>query len=308
MKKLFQSQRAAAHRLFAHYKASIKVNSVAGFSIRPTALVLGPSGVGKSVVARCIAASAKVPLFETSLSAWTPANSSATSHGKKSTVEEYVDFVERNAEVLLEKKQKMVIFIDEVDKLSQSATDNSNWCSFVWSEIMRMLDGRLKEFGIHPVLAKQAHLASYFVFAGAFQRLWDKETGVIGFVEQVEESRLEHDTLARAGILPKELLNRITGVTVTVRPPSVDEVTERLREIEDNFFLKRDLRDLERDAKGIITSGHFVRGIEQHFTRLACDQFTPTEYKNLDEFWVSSHPDDYEEEQQSETLDEENDS
>ena len=174
---------------------------------------------------------------------------------------------------------------------------------------MRMIDGRLTEFGVKHVLAKQAYLGSYFIFAGAFQKLCDAETGVIGFVEQVEESRLEYDTLARAGILPKELLNRITGTTVTVKPPSVDEVTERLREIEDNFFLKRDLRDLERDAKGIITSGHFVRGIEQHFTRLACDQFTPTEYKNLDDFWVSAHPDDYEEEAQKEgeTLDEEGD-
>jgi adenylate kinase family enzyme len=303
MQKLFQSQRAAAHKLFAHYKASFKVDSVAGFSVRPTALVLGPSGVGKSVVARCIATSAKVPLFETSLSAWTPTNSTATNNGKKSTIEEYVNFIERNSEVLLEKKKKLVVFVDEVDKLSQSATDNSNWCSFVWSEIMRMLDGRLNEFGIKRVLAKQAHLASYFIFAGAFQRLWDKETGVIGFVEQVEESRLEHDTLARAEILPKELLNRITGMTVNVRPPSVDEVRARLIEIEDNFFMKRDLKEVERDAKSIITSGHFVRGIEQHFTRLACDQFTPKEYKDL-EIWGPSHPDDYEDDETSETLDE----
>jgi hypothetical protein len=298
MKKLFQSQRVAAHRLYAHYKASMKVNSVAGFSIRPTALVLGPSGVGKSVVARCIAASAKVPIFETSLSSWTPINSTSTGHGKSSTVDSFVDFIDKNGDVLFERKKKVVVFIDEIDKLSQSATDNSNWCSLVWSEIMRILDGRLIEFGVNPAMARQVHLSTYYIFAGAFQRLWDKETGVIGFVEQVEESRLEHDTIAQAGILPKELLNRITGTTVTVKPPSVDEITERLRQIEDSFFMKRDKRDLERDARHIITSGHYVRGIEQHFTRLACDQFTPAEFRDVD-------PDECDEEaSENETLDE----
>lgn len=273
-------------------------NPVVGFSVRPSALVLGPSGVGKSHVARVVAKTAGVPILELSLASWTPTNSKATDNGKLSTVEQFAQFTEAQSGTLFDKYQKCIVFIDEVDKMSLAATDNSNWCSFIWTELMRMLDGRLAEFGVDPTLAKQCVLGNYFIFAGAFQRVWDKRNGTksIGFLEQVEESTITYGDIARAGIMPKELLNRISGICVTVGPPSVDEVTERLRAIEDTFFMKRDEKEIERDAKAILMSGMYVRGIEQHFTRLATEQFVPAAYKE------EPPEDDYREEGDDEVL------
>ena len=300
MKRLFFGQRAAAHRVYAHYKASMATNPVAGFSVRPSALILGPSGVGKSHVARVVAKTASVPMLELSLSSWTPTNSKATDNGKTSTIEQFVQFIDAQSGTLFDRYQKLVIFVDEVDKLSMSATDNSNWCAFIWTELMRMLDGRLTEFGVDPTLAKQCVLGSYFIFAGAFQRTWDKRNGTasIGFLEQVEEATLGYSDIAKAGIMPKELLNRISGVCVTVGPPDVDEVAERIRAIEDSFFMKRDDCEIERDAKAILTSGLYVRGIEQHFTRLATEQFVPAAYKE------QPQEDDYEDDGDENILDE----
>jgi adenylate kinase family enzyme len=266
--------------------------------VRPTALILGPSGVGKSHVARVVAKTAGVPILELSLASWTPTNSKATDNGKMSTIEQFAQFTEAQSGTLFDRYQKCVVFIDEVDKLSMSATDNSNWCAFIWTELMRMLDGRLTEFGVDPTLAKQCVLGSYFIFAGAFQRTWDKRNGTasIGFLEQVEEATLGYSDIAKSGIMPKELLNRISGVCVTVGPPDVDEVAERIRAIEDSFFMKRDDREIERDAKAILTSGLYVRGIEQHFTRLATEQYVPAAYRE------QPQEDDYEDDGDDEVL------
>lgn len=298
MKKLFYGQRAAAHRIYAHYKASMLTNPVVGFSVRPTALILGPSGVGKSHVARVVAKTAGVPLLELSLASWTPTNSKATDGGKPSTIEQFAQFTEAQSGTLFDRYQKCIVFIDEVDKMSLSATDNSNWCSFIWTELMRMLDGRLAEFGVDPTLAKQCALGNYFIFAGAFQRVWDKRNGTksIGFLEQVEDATLTYQDIVRAGIMPKELLNRISGICVPVSSPSVDEVAERLRAIEDTFFMTRDPQDIERDAKTILTSGLYARGIEQHLTRLATEQYVPAEYKE------EPQEDDYREDGDDETI------
>jgi hypothetical protein len=83
---------------------------------------------------------------------------------------------------------------------------------------------------------------------------------------------------------------------VTVGPPDVDEVAERIRAIEDSFFMKRDDREIERDAKAILTSGLYVRGIEQHFTRLATEQYVPAAYRE------QPQEDDYEDDGDDEVL------
>ena len=239
-------------------------------------------------------------MWEVSIGSWTPVNAKSA-EGNNSTIAEYIGFIERNGDYLFKQHKKLVVFVDELDKLSQSATDNANWCSFVWSELMRVIDGRLVEFGVNTHLARQAQLSTYFIFAGAFQRLWDKRTGKIGFLEQVEDAELDLAAVSRAGILPKELLNRVSGMTVFVSPPGVDEIVDRLREIEDTFLMSRHEKDLERDAKDILTSGQYVRGIEQHFTKLAVDQFVPDTLKDE----LPEHPDNIEDAQKEETISEE---
>lgn len=268
--RLFAAQRIAAQQVRAHYLASLHGGRVAGFGVRPASLLLGPSGTGKSFIARAVAGWQKTPLFETSLGAWVP-----TSAKGRPTVEAYADLVHRQADFLRQRKGKIIVFIDEVDKLSQQASDNSNWCSFVWTEVMRLMDGRLEEFGVDAGLARHARFGTYFICAGAFQQLWEQETGTVGFVEELETARMDFSTIARAGILPRELLNRAGAHTVFVAPPRVDEVVARLRQIEEHFGMNRGAGDLERDACRMLTGGQFVRGLEEHFTRLACRQFLP---------------------------------
>jgi hypothetical protein len=268
--RLFAAQRDAAAQVRAHYLAALHGGRVAGFGIRPASLLLGPSGTGKSFIARAVAGWQKTPLFETSLGAWVP--TSAKGHP---TIEAYVELVRRQADFLRQQKGKIIVFIDEIDKLSQQASDNSNWCSFVWTEVMRLMDGRLEEFGVDPGLARHARSGTYFICAGAFQQLWEQETGTVGFVEELETARMDFSTIARAGILPRELLNRAGGLTVFVAPPRVDEIAGRLRQIEEHFRIQRSAGDLERDARRILTGGQFARGLEEHFTRLACRRFLP---------------------------------
>jgi len=131
------------------------------------------------------------------------------------------------------------------------------------------------------VTARHARFGTYFIFAGAFQQLWEQETGTVGFAEELETARMDFSTIARGDILPREFLNRAGAHTVVVAPPRTDEVVTRLRQIEEHFGMNRAGGDLERDARRMLTGEQFVRGLEEHLTRLAFRQLLPPDLAEI---------------------------
>ena len=130
----------------------------------------------------------------------------------------------------------LTIIIDEVDKARQTTDSNHSWTRAVLDEIFALLDGgeRLQDF--RPSATALSNLRrSWILAAGAFQDLYRKELGgeEIVFPEEIEKLEpMTYDRIVETGWLPDELLNRLAGDLVEVRPPGVEEFSQVMEAIE----------------------------------------------------------------------------
>jgi ATP-dependent Clp protease ATP-binding subunit ClpA len=107
------------------------------FRPRTSALLIGPSGSGKSHLARELARQSNMPFWEANMGSWIVAGARCETH----TFESLANWVFQN--------ESGIIFIDELDKLLGSgAGGGSEWLNFVRLEAFDVLDGRVPDAAV----------------------------------------------------------------------------------------------------------------------------------------------------------------
>jgi len=191
------------------------------FPIRPrtNALVVGPTGSGKSTIPQLVGRHLDMPCIIVSVSEWVLLGCSA--RGAAVTWPAIVEFLSKNRA-----RDGVIIAIDEIDKLSR----NTSWETFQLTEIFSLLDLRIPEnvrdcdedeaFSSGTLDAAREVLTTrtMLVGMGAFQQIWDqREASTIGFTRAASDPDMPAlKSLAEA--IPPELANRFRSDLIILPP------------------------------------------------------------------------------------------
>jgi len=220
---------AVPDKLFPHQHAPyLELHAVAtaffgedwqDFPVRPRSNILltGPTGLGKTEVARTVASKLELPFLEIVFTDWLPMGTSG--RGSTHTWPLILRFIERYAVGM--------IFVDELDKAG-----DDNWNRYITLELFNLLDHKIAANILDEdvddnddlnkrrkeLAAAQKRLRERFLIvgAGAFQSLCEGRSHHLGFGAAEPERPLELNELAR--VLPRELTNRFRGKIIHMQP------------------------------------------------------------------------------------------
>src|ERR1035437_9608277 len=193
-------------------------NSIAPYRIRTNSLILAPSGVGKSFLAKAIALDMGMPLLTLSIDEWILLGCS--SRGGPSTWPNICEFL-----IGCKDKDGAIIFLDEVDKLQA----NSPWQVHLLTEVFSLLDFRIPSYMNNSdgdripdwkISEAQTILANrtLIVGAGAFQHIWDaRGRSTMGYIPQ-GNTVANPDLKELSQIIPLELAARFGANHIVINP------------------------------------------------------------------------------------------
>jgi hypothetical protein len=214
---ILEHQRPAFDRLRAVGRAAFSAHrSVLPIRLRTNTLLIGPSGTGKTFLAKAVADALGVPFLPLSVSDWILIG--CTQRGAVTTWPRVVKFLGEN-----ECKDGAVIFIDEIDKIAGDCP----WVTFVRTELFQLLDGSTPSGlcdkdgdaltpGDLRVARNRLANRTFVIAAGAFQTLWEAEgRAPIGFSGlEPPNAPVSLDRLTT--LLPRELVNRFRAEVITL--------------------------------------------------------------------------------------------
>lgn len=172
-------------------------------------LLVGPTGTGKTALARMVADATGAAIFQIGAANWMP--SGAHDRATSQTLPLLLKHIARH--------ERTVLFIDEVDKVHVHAVD-SPWLNFIKQELLEIYDGRwnigLKSddddetLDTEHISGNKLRTATFIVSAGTFQDYYDDRPRVaVGFHRlqpSLPRPSLSSDEIAKW--LPRELVNR----------------------------------------------------------------------------------------------------
>lgn len=223
---IYDYQLAAFDKLLSVAKACFAIQRHT-LPIRPrtNTLIIGPSGTGKTHLARAVAAELEAEFLSVSVAEWILLG--CTGRGGTPSWPVIVGFLKRN-----HKKSGLVLFVDEIDKVSGGTA----WETLLRAETFSLLDLRIPT-GLNDEdgtslsddeLAKAQDVLSnrtLVLAAGAFQHIWeDRSRPTVGFgsvVTNTQETNLNH----LAATLPRELVNRFRSDVIVL--PQLQECDYR---------------------------------------------------------------------------------
>ena len=209
------------------------------YTARTASLIVGPSGIGKSHIARVLAKQLNLPIWEANVANWMVMGSRAT----KPTLESLATWVAD--------RKSGIIFLDEIDKINGPA----EWTNSIRLEVHEILDSRMPENAIVPegtsdfeamtddttkrvrkeIIKREVEekLRNSFmvVGAGAWQGGWQENRQAVGFnAHAVHQARID----------PRQILQSITP-----------EIRQRFR-LEISFLEPMSKSDYQSVAASII--------------------------------------------------------
>ncbi len=206
-------QKPVFDRLSAVARACLYVDrrQFSAIKFRACFWLIGPTGSGKSFLAKALAQEMEVPFLSISVSDWMILG--GTNRGSATTWPTILSFINQNIE-----SQGAIIFIDELDK----CRDKSNWNSFLRTEIFSLCDSRIPlgiqdldmdNDGEHSIEEAEAFLRNKTMIIGgsAFQEIWEERSSTgIGFNTTPQTTSLpELPDLTRT--LSREFVNRFSS-------------------------------------------------------------------------------------------------
>jgi ATP-dependent Clp protease ATP-binding subunit ClpX len=178
-------------------------------------LLMGPSGVGKTLMIRTIAAMTNLPLIEIDATNITPSGYV----GRNFDIE-FRNIVKDTVEKYGPRKSNFsIVFIDEIDKVCGEDMSRQGWNKSIQASFLKYVEGRDVDGATKFQVSDSPGISSstmLFVFGGNFEqvrnnRIVKANMGFTGKLD-IETQRTEvHDELIRAGVMP-ELAGRIASV------------------------------------------------------------------------------------------------
>lgn len=185
--------------------------SITAIKLRANFLILGPTGTGKTFLAKAVAMELQVPFLTVSISDWIILG--GNSRGSSVTWPTIVGFIKKH-----KNKTGAIIFIDELDKCYH----DSNWNACLRSEIFSLCDARTPlglndmdddDSEIENIEEVESFLAHKTMIIGgaAFQGIWENQSApALGFnPEPIPPTPPQLHDLAKH--LPRELINRFSS-------------------------------------------------------------------------------------------------
>ena len=196
-----------------------------GVSLRLLALLLGPSGTGKTHLACALAKKMGIPFCRLTVGDWLVAGS----RNDPNTLQ----VLQRH----LDESPRIVLFLDELDKFR---LDDTGWSRSVMTEVFSVLDRKVNYRGTDAKPWTQTHSdrlenGVFIIAAGTWQDIWQSQAkapvGFAGEQAHVFDERAFKKSIRAAQMIPTELLNRFNENWLILRPYTVDDFARISRDL-----------------------------------------------------------------------------
>lgn len=185
-------------------------------SLKSNILVCGPTGVGKSEMFRTISRNFNIPMAIEDSNEYTAASY------KGKDMEEMLIHLYRNANNDLERAERGILVIDEIDKKASNGEDHETFKSAVINSLLKMMEGHTYNISVPGGSIDFDTSLLTFVFLGAFSGIeeFSDKRRTLGFMSD-EEKAAQKDkhaiysekTLEKYGLLP-EFLGRSDSLVI----------------------------------------------------------------------------------------------
>ena len=254
-----EAKKVLSVALYNHYK---KINSHNHTLEKSNILMIGPTGSGKTLLAKTLADILNIPFACVDATVYTEAGYVGED------VESMLLKLLQNADYNKERAQKGIIFIDEIDKVARK-TENPSITRDVSGEgvqnsLLKIIEGSI--VNIPPQGGRKHPYQEYitfdttnvlFICAGAFEgiNLVKKNTIGLNKTNQIEEQPELFAKLIKAGMIP-ELLGRLP-IVVSLNKLELNDLKDILTKPENAILnqyqelLKMDNIDIEFSQEAI---------------------------------------------------------
>ena len=234
-----QAKKVLSVALYQHYKR-ITCQELKDLE-KPNILMIGPTGVGKTLLAKTMASILNLPLAICDATVYTQAGYVGED------VENILLKLLQNADYDLELAEKGIVFIDEFDKLARKSENVSITRDVsgegVQNSLLKIIEGNI--INVPPQGGRKHPYQEYikfdtskvlFICAGSFEGLDDTKSKPMGFENKlIDEILLDTKKLQKFGIIP-EILGRLP-VTVRLEKLTLDDL-ERILTVPKNAIIK----------------------------------------------------------------------
>ena len=187
-----------------------------GPNLKSNMLVCGPTGVGKSEIFRCIGKYCNIPVVMEDSTEYT-----AASYKGKDVAEMLVHLYEAS-EGDIEKAQRGILVIDEIDKKVSKSGEHDTYTTAVITQFLKMMEGHIYHINVGKQEVEFDTSNLTFAFLGAFSGIenYSRKRRSLGFVsnedakdEENTKNSYNDETLKKFGMLP-EFLGRNDTIVV----------------------------------------------------------------------------------------------